>query len=95
MKLIKKMTHKQKEIITIIIMSIILFASIFLELFAVQATVSTLSIAVVSILSGLISVSYYGLSVTRYVSDLKPCIFKFKRVIVLGLLISFINYLYN
>lgn len=115
MKLIKKMTHKQKEIITIIFMSIILFASIFLdisgfqplsflaakndnvflELFAVQATVSTLSIAIVSILSGLISVSYYGISVTRYVSDLKPCIFKFKRVIVLGLLISFINYFFT
>ena len=69
--------------------------NIFLELFTVQATVSTLSIAIVSILSGLITVSYYGISVTQYISAFKPCYFKFKRVVVIGLLVSFINYFFT
>ncbi len=115
MKLIKKLTRKQKEKITIVAMSLFMVVSlfldisgfqplsfliaksnnIFLELFTVQATVSTLSIAIVSILSGLITVSYYGISVTQYISAFKPCYFTFKKVIVIGLLVSFINYFFT
>ena len=49
---------------------------LFDDLFSVQATVVTLSIAIVALISGLATKTYYGISVTKYISTLKPVIFK-------------------
>lgn len=67
----------------------------FKELFTVQATISTLSIAIVSILSGFITVSYYGVSVAKYISEIKPFILKHKYVIIFGLVLTFLNYFFT
>ena len=58
------------------------------NLFATQATVATISIAIVSLVSGVVSDSIYGISVTRYISQLMPRLFKHKRLIIFSLIIT-------
>ena len=62
------------------------------SLFAVQATVTTMSIAIIALVSGIVSDNIFGISVTRYVLQLKPRLFKHKRLIIFGLIITFFNY---
>ena len=67
----------------------------FKELFAVQATISTLTIAIVSILSGTLSDSYYGVPLSQFISNIKPWFFKHRRVVVIGLASTLINYFFT
>lgn len=62
------------------------------SLFAVQATVTTMSIAIIALVSGIVSDNIFGISITRYVLQLKPRLFKHKRLIIFGLIITFLNY---
>ena len=62
------------------------------NLFATQATVATISIAIVSLISGVVSDSIYGISVTQYISQLMPRLFKHKRLIIFSLIITLLNY---
>ena len=65
---------------------------LFDDLFSVQATVVTLSIAIVALISGLATKTYYGISVTKYISTLKPVIFKHRFVIIASILLTLVNY---
>ncbi|MBD5104257.1 MAG: hypothetical protein HDT47_05280 [Ruminococcaceae bacterium] len=64
-----------------------------LSLFTTQATLSTISIAIIALASGVVSDSIFGISVTRYISQLKPHIFKHQRLITFSLIITFINFI--
>ena len=63
------------------------------SLFTAQATLSTISIAIITLASGVVSESIFGISVTRYISQLKPHIFKHQRLITFSLIITFINFI--
>ena len=62
------------------------------NLFTTQATLATISIAIIALASGVVSESILGISITRYISQLRPRVFKHQRLIILSLVISFINY---
>ena len=55
--------------------------SLFFTLFTVQASVSTVSIAIVSIITGLINEYVLGISVSGFITHLKPKLFKHNRLI--------------
>ena len=61
-------------------------------LFGIQATIATLSISIIAIITGFQSKSVCGVSVTHYVTSLKPCIFKHKVLMIADLVITVINY---
>ena len=67
--------------------------NLFFTLFTVQASVSTVSIAIVSIITGLISENVCGISVSRFITHLKPKLFKHNRLIITCLVVTFINYI--
>lgn len=66
---------------------------LFFTLFTVQASVSTVSIAIVSIITGLINEYILGISVSGFITHLKPKIFKHNRLIIMSLIITFLNYI--
>lgn len=63
-----------------------------LELFSVQASVSTLGIALISIITGLANETVAGVSVSRYITRIKPIILKHNRLIVANLIVILLNY---
>lgn len=65
---------------------------LFFTLFTVQASVSTVSIAIVSIITGLINEYVLGISISGFITNLKPKIFKHNRLIIANLLVTFLNY---
>ncbi len=65
-----------------------------LTLFSVQASVSTISIAVVSIITGVTNETIYGVSISKYITSIKPKIFKHKTLIITSLLLIFFNYVF-
>ena len=66
--------------------------NLFFTLFTVQASVSTVSIAIVSIINGLINEYTLGVSVSRFIMNLKPKLLKHNRLIVANLIICILNY---
>lgn len=66
---------------------------LFLTLFSVQASVSTISIAIVSIIAGVLNDTIYGISVSQYVTSLRFRIFKHKTLIIASLILVLLNYL--
>ena len=67
--------------------------SLFFTLFTVQASVSTVSIAIVSIITGLINEYVLGISVSGFITHLKPKLFKHNRLIITSLIVTFFNYI--
>ena len=65
-----------------------------LALFGVQASVSTISIAIVTLIAGVFSESAYGVSFSKFIFNIKPWIFKHNRLIIGGLLITVANYFF-
>lgn len=65
-----------------------------LTLFSVQASVSTISIAVVSIITGVTNETIYGVSISRYITSIKPKIFKHNRLIIASLVWILLNYIF-
>lgn len=57
------------------------FKSYILTILGIQATVSTLTIALVALISNNISESYMGVSVSHYYLNIRPYIFKQNRII--------------
>lgn len=55
--------------------------NLFFTLFTVQASVSTVSIAIVSIITGLINEYVLGISISGFITNLKPKLFKHNRLI--------------
>lgn len=64
-----------------------------LTLFTVQASVSTLGIALVSIINGSTNETIYGISITRYITKIKPVFFTHNRLIIINLIIVMANYI--
>jgi len=58
----------------------------------VQASVSTLGIAIVSIITGVTGESVYGISVSGFIANMRPRILKYNRLIIANLIITVINY---
>ncbi len=67
--------------------------NLFFTLFTVQASVSTVSIAIVSIITGLINEYVLGISISGFITNLKPKLFKHNRLIITNLLVTFLNYI--
>lgn len=65
---------------------------LFFNLFTVQASMATLSIAVVAIITGIVNDNYFGISITAYITNIKPKIFKHNMLIIFNLIITIINY---
>lgn len=65
---------------------------LFINLFTIQATVSTLSIAVVALITGFFSENIYGISVIGYITSIRPWAFKHKNLILFDLIIIAVNY---
>ena len=59
----------------------------------VQASVTTLGIALLSLLSGFTKEMYFGISVSQYILQIKPLIFKHKNNIYLELILVVLGYL--
>lgn len=66
--------------------------NLFFTLFTVQASVSTVSIAIVSIINGLVNEYVLGISISRFIMNLKPSLLKHNRLIVANLVICILNY---
>lgn len=67
--------------------------SLFFTLFTVQASVSAVSIAIVSIITGLINEYVLGISISGFITHLKPKLFKHNRLIITSLIVTFLNYI--
>ena len=65
---------------------------LFFNLFGVQATISSVGIAIIALLSGTNTESVYGICFSRYVSHIKPLLLKHNRLIIINLAITFVNY---
>ena len=55
---------------------------LFFTLFEVQATIAVLSISIIAIITGFQSESIHGISITHYVTTLKPYILKHKYLMI-------------
>lgn len=62
-----------------------------LTILQIQATVCTLSIALVAIMSGSISEEHMGISISNYYLNTRPMVFKQKRLIITVLVLLFFN----
>lgn len=67
-------------------------ADLFVNLFTVQATIAALSISIIAIITGFQTESVYGVTVTNYVTTLKPVLFKHKVLMIIDLIVTGINY---
>lgn len=64
-----------------------------LSLFSVQASIATVGIAIVSIITGVTSESYLGISFSEYVTSIKPVILKHKFLLIASLVLIVANYI--
>ena len=62
-----------------------------LVILQIQATVDTLTIAIIALISGSVSESNMGISFSDYYLNIRPLIFKQKRIIVSSMLLLVIN----
>ena len=69
-------------------------SELLLTLFSVQAGVSTISIAVVSIITGFTNETIYGVSVSKYITSIKPRFLKHQTLIITSILGIFFNYIF-
>lgn len=67
---------------------------LFVNLFTIQATIATLSIAIIALITGFYNEDIYGISITSYITSIKPCLFKHKYLILFDLIIIALNYLF-
>jgi FtsZ-binding cell division protein ZapB len=65
----------------------------FNTVFSIQASVSTMSIAIIALLSDAKKENLYGVSVLKYIMQEKPLILKHKRVVITIILLIFVNYI--
>ena len=65
---------------------------LFFELFGVQATVATVGIAIIALLSGAVIENAYGICFSRFIADIKPVFLKHKFLLGVNLIITVMNY---
>lgn len=63
------------------------------SLFTVQASISTIGIALIALLSGASKEKLYGLTVSRFIMQIRPCIFRHRTIIVTELLLIVASYI--
>ena len=66
---------------------------LFSNLFTIQATIAALSISIIAIITGFQTERVYGISVTNYITTLKPCLFKHKYLMITDLILTGVNYI--
>ena len=57
----------------------------------INASISAIAIAIVAIVGGLVSEEHYGISLSDYYLNIKPAIFKQKRIIITEIVIVALN----
>lgn len=62
-------------------------------LFSAQASIATLGIALLALLSGSLKTKIYGVSISKFVMYLKPRILRHGRIIIIQLLLIFFSYM--
>lgn len=62
-------------------------------IFSVQASIATVSIAVISIITGFANECYLGVSISEFITTIKPPILTHKRLIVISLLLVVCSYI--
>lgn len=67
---------------------------LFVNLFTIQATIATLSIAIIALITGFYSENIYGISITNYITSIKPYLFKHKYLILFDLILIALNYVF-
>ena len=65
---------------------------LFSTLFTVQATTTAISISILTLLTGSVNDQHVGISVTRYITSLRPVLFKHRLVVIINVLLTFLNY---
>lgn len=68
-------------------------SSLMISVFSVQATVATLGIAIISLVSQTVNTKVYGLSASNYLMSYRPTIFKHHVCIVLELTLILLSYI--
>ncbi len=67
--------------------------SMYQTLFSVQASMATLSIAIVSLITGFVNDTVYGISVSGFITNIRPVVLKHKTLIIINLILSLLNYM--
>ena len=66
--------------------------SMHMSLFTIQATISVTGAAIISLLTGVTSKNYYGISVSRFITKVYPFVLKHNTVIVATFIITLVDY---
>ncbi len=66
----------------------------FFSVFQIQATIATLGVAIIALLSGLITTKYYGITVTDFILNKKPIILKHKLLAMTNISSIALNYVF-
>lgn len=65
---------------------------LFTNLFTVQATIAGLSLAIIAFISGMTDKTVYGVSVSEYISRIRPWKLKHKTLLIIDLIITILDY---
>lgn len=66
--------------------------NLFNTLFSVQASVATMSIAIIALIGGYVNKNIFGVSATNYIMQIKPVVLKHKAIIVVNLILLIFDY---
>lgn len=77
----------------ILIMKIGATEDLLFALFSVQASIATVSIAIISIITGLTDKNYLGVSISEFITTINPEILTHKRLIIFSLLLAVFSYI--
>ena len=77
----------------ILIMRIAATEDLLFALFSVQASIATVSIAIISIITGLTDKNYLGVSISEFITTINPAILTHKRLIIVSLLLAVCSYI--
>ncbi|MBP2027305.1 hypothetical protein J2Z35_001099 [Acetoanaerobium pronyense] len=70
------------------------FPEFMVAIYQIQATITTLSIALISLMSGVSNETIYGVSISHYIMQMKPKVLKHKNIIIFLLSLILINYFF-
>lgn len=68
--------------------------AMYMNLFTIQATISVTGAAIISLLTGVTSKEYYGISVSKFITRINPFIFKHNIVILFTFVITVLDYFF-
>ncbi|MCC5910218.1 MAG: APC family permease [Clostridiaceae bacterium] len=70
------------------------FSEFTVVIYQIQATITTLSIALIALMSGVSNDTVYGVSIAHYIMQMKPIILKHKNIITFLLSLILLNYFF-